>query len=81
MKKLLATILAFSCAFGAWAEEVSHLSGTDFSTYPVGAFSTETDDSGVAETDQRYWFTGSKEDFDRIDAENNKVSADQVYQD
>ena len=24
---------------------------------------------------------GSKEDFDRIDAENNKVSADQVYQD
>ncbi len=64
MKKLLATILAFSCAFGAWAEEVSHLSGTDFSTYPVGAFSTETDDSGVAETDQRYWFTGSKEDFD-----------------
>ena len=64
MKKLLATILAFSCAFGAWAEEVSHLSGTDFSTYPVGVFSTETDDSGVAETDQRYWFTGSKEDFD-----------------
>lgn len=64
MKKLLATILAFSCAFGAWAEEVSHLSGTDFSTYPVGAFSTETDDSGVAETTQRYWFTGSKEDFD-----------------
>ena len=64
MKKLLATILAFSCAFGAWAEEVSHFSGTDFSTYPVGAFSTETDDSGVAETDQRYWFTGSKEDFD-----------------
>ena len=64
MKKLLATILAFSCAFGAWAEAVSHLSGTDFSTYPVGAFSTETDDSGVAETDQRYWFTGSKEDFD-----------------
>ena len=64
MKKLLATILAFSCAFGAWAEEVSHLSGTDFSTYPVGAFSTETDDSGVAGTDQRYWFTGSKEDFD-----------------
>ena len=64
MKKLLATILAFSCAFGAWAEAVSHLSGTDFSTYPVGAFSTETDDSGVAETAQRYWFTGSKEDFD-----------------
>ncbi len=64
MKKLLATILAFSCAFGAWAEAVSHFSGTDFSTYPVGAFSTETDDSGVAETDQRYWFTGSKEDFD-----------------
>ena len=64
MKKLLATILAFSCAFGAWAEAVSHFSGTDFSTYPVGAFSTETDDSGVAETAQRYWFTGSKEDFD-----------------
>ena len=64
MKKLLATILAFSCAFGAWAEAVSHFSGTDFSTYPVGAFSTETDDSGVAETDQRYWFTGSKEDID-----------------
>lgn len=64
MKKLLTAILAFSCAFGAWAEEVSRLSGTDFSTYPVGVFSTETDDSGITESAQRYWFTGNKEDFD-----------------
>ena len=64
MKKLLTAILAFSCAFGAWAEEVSRLSGTDFSTYPVGVFSTETDDSGLTESAQRYWFTGNKEDFD-----------------
>lgn len=64
MKKLLTAILAFSCAFGAWADEVSRLSGTDFSTYPVGVFSTETDDSGITESDQRYWFTGNKEDFD-----------------
>lgn len=64
MKKLLTAILAFSCAFGAWAAEVSRLSGTDFSTYPVGVFSTETDDSGLTESAQRYWFTGNKEDFD-----------------
>jgi hypothetical protein len=64
MKKLLTAILAFSCAFGAWAEEVSRFSGTDFSTYPVGVFSTETDDSGITESAQRYWFTGNKEDFD-----------------
>ena len=64
MKKLLTAILAFSCAFGAWAEEVSRFSGTDFSTYPVGVFSTETDDSGITESPQRYWFTGNKEDFD-----------------
>lgn len=64
MKKLLTAILAISCAFGAWADEVSRLSGTDFSTYPVGVFSTETDDSGITESDQRYWFTGNKEDFD-----------------
>lgn len=64
MKKLLTAILAISCAFGAWADEVSRLSGTDFSTYPVGVFSTETDDSGITESAQRYWFTGNKEDFD-----------------
>lgn len=64
MKKLLTAILAFSCAFGAWAEEVSRLSGTDFSTYPVGVFSTETDDSGITESAQRFWFSGNKEDFD-----------------
>ncbi len=64
MKKLLTAILAFSCAFGAWADEVSRLSGTDFSTYPVGVFSTDTDDSGLTESAQRYWFSGNKEDFD-----------------
>ena len=64
MKKLLTAILAFSCAFGAWAEEVSRLSGTDFSTYPVGVFNTDTDDSGITESAQRYWFSGNKEDFD-----------------
>lgn len=64
MKKLLTAILAFSCAFGAWAEEVSRLSGTDFSTYPVGVFRTETDDSGLTGSTQMYWFSGNKEDFD-----------------
>lgn len=64
MKKLLTTILAFSCAFGAWAEVKEFISGTDFSTYPVGVFSTETDDSGLTGLSERYWFTGNKEDFD-----------------
>lgn len=64
MKKLLTAILAFSCAFGAWAEVKEFISGTDFSTYPVGVFNTETDDSGLTGLSKRYWFTGNKEDFD-----------------
>lgn len=60
IKKMLAMLVAISCAFGAWAD--THISGTDFSTHPTGDFITGRDDSGAA-TESTYWYNGNTNDF------------------
>ena len=57
LKKMMALLVAISCAFGAWADVTGHLSGTDFSPRDAGSFDTSLDDNGK-DTGTNYWFTG-----------------------
>lgn len=61
IRKMLAMLVAISCAFGAWAD-ATHISGTDFSTHGTGDFITGRDDSGAA-TESTYWYNGNTNDF------------------
>ena len=64
IKKMMAMLVAISCAFGAWADE--HISGTDFSTHPVGTFETQHDDAGnpIDVDHHTYWYNGDTSDFE-----------------
>ena len=61
IKKMLAMLVAISCAFGAWAD--THLSGTDFSALNVGSFVLGLDDEGN-DTGTNYWYNGDTSDFE-----------------
>lgn len=61
IKKMLAMLVAISCAFGAWAD--THISGTDFSGLSAGPFVLNRDDSGQA-TDSTFWYNGASSDFE-----------------
>lgn len=61
IKKMLAMLVAISCAFGAWAD--THISGTDFSGLSAGPFVLNRDDSGQA-TDSTFWYNGAPSDFE-----------------
>lgn len=61
IKKMLAMLVAISCAFGAWAD--THISGTDFSGLSAGPFVLDRDDSGQA-TDSTFWYNGAPSDFE-----------------
>ena len=63
LKKMMALLVAISCAFGAWADVTGHLSGTDFSPLSAGSFVTGLDDNGES-TGSTYWFTGDTSDFE-----------------
>ena len=63
LKKMMALLVAISCAFGAWADVTGHLSGTDFSPLSAGSFVTGLDDNGES-TGSTYWFTGDPSDFE-----------------
>ena len=63
LKKMMALLVAISCAFGAWADVTGHLSGTDFSPLSAGSFVTGLDDSGN-DTGSTYWFAGDTADFE-----------------
>ncbi len=62
IKKIMAVLVAISCAFGAWADMPGHLNGTDFSEHGLGEFLTGRDDTGAA-TESTYWFNGATNDF------------------
>ena len=62
IKKIMAVLVAISCAFGAWADMPGHLNGTDFSERGLGEFLTGRDDTGAA-TESTYWFNGATNDF------------------
>lgn len=57
IKKMMALLVAISCAIGAWADVSGHISGTDFSPRKPGSFDTSLDDNGE-DTGTNYWFTG-----------------------
>lgn len=61
IKKMLAMLVAISCAFGAWAD--THISGTDFIGLTDGPFVLGLDDSGQA-TDSTFWYNGDPSDFE-----------------
>ena len=61
IKKMLAMLVAISCAFGAWADTPNHISGTDFSA--LSEFVLGLDDSGQA-TDSTFWYNGAPSDFE-----------------
>lgn len=61
IRKMLAMLVAISCAFGAWADEPNHISGTDFSA--LSEFVLGLDDSGQA-TDSTFWYNGDTSDFE-----------------
>ena len=61
IKKMLAMLVAISCAVGAWAD--THLSGTDFSALNVGSFVLGLDDEGN-DTGTNYWYNGDTSDFE-----------------
>lgn len=64
MKKILAMFVAFACTLGAFADVIqANISGTDFSTYPVGVFTPGLNDSG-ADDGTSYWYTGFADDLD-----------------
>ena len=52
IKKMLAMLVAISCAFGAWAD--THISGTDFTGLTAGPFVLDLDDSGN-DTGTTFW--------------------------
>ena len=60
IKKMLAMLVAISCAFGAWAD--THINGTDFSGLTPGPFTVGLDDGG--QTGTTYWYNGATNDFD-----------------
>ena len=64
IKKMMAMLVAISCAFGAWAD--THISGTDFSTHPVGTFETQHDDAGnpIDVDHHTYWYNGDTSDVE-----------------
>ncbi|MBR2938356.1 MAG: hypothetical protein IKC15_00655 [Kiritimatiellae bacterium] len=61
IKKMMAMLVAISCAFGAWAD--THISGTDFSALNVGSFVLGLDDEGN-DTGTNYWYNGDTSDFE-----------------
>lgn len=61
IKKMLAMLVAISCAFGAWAD--THISGTDFTGLTAGPFVLGLDDSGES-TGTNYWYNGDTSDFE-----------------
>lgn len=64
MKKILAMFVAFACTLGAFADVIqANISGTDFSTYPVGVFTPGLNDSG-ADDGTSLWYTGFADDLD-----------------
>jgi hypothetical protein len=64
MKKILAMFVAFACTLGAFADVIqANISGTDFSTYPVGVFTPGLNDSGT-DDGTSYWYTGFADDLD-----------------
>ena len=63
IKKMMALLVAISCAIGAWADVTGHLSGTDFSGLSAGPFVTGLDDSGQS-SGTTYWFAGDTADFE-----------------
>ena len=64
MKKILAMFVAFACTLGAFADVIqANISGTDFSTYPVGVFTPGLNDSG-ADDGTSFWYTGFADDLD-----------------
>jgi hypothetical protein len=74
MKKILAMFVAFACTLGAFADVIqANISGTDFSTYPVGVFTPGLNDSGT-DDGTSYWYTGFADD---LDAEVVKVSSNE----
>ena len=75
IKKMLAMLVAISCAFGAWAD--THLSGTDFSPLRAGSFVTGLDDNGE-DTGTTYWYNGDQSDFEGTVVSN---SPSEVYLD
>ena len=60
IKKIMAMLVAISCAFGAWAD--THINGTDFSGLDTGPFTVGLDDGG--QTGTTYWYNGATNDFD-----------------
>ena len=61
IKKMLAMLVAISCAFGAWAD--THISGTDFTGLTDGPFVLGLDDSGN-DTGTTFWYNGDESDFE-----------------
>ena len=62
IKKMLAMLVAISCAVGAWAD--THISGTDFSGLTAGdPFVLGLDDSGES-TGTTFWYNGDDSDFE-----------------
>lgn len=64
IKKMLAMLVAISCAFGAWADTPNHISWTDFSGLTAGeTFYTQRDDSG-ADSGTSFWYNGATNDLE-----------------
>lgn len=61
IKKMLAMLVAISCAFGAWAD--THISGTDFTGLTAGPFALGLDDEGQA-SNSTFWYNGDESDFE-----------------
>ena len=61
IKKMLAMLVAISCAFGAWAD--THISGTDFTGLTAGPFALGLDDEGQA-SNSTFWYNGDPSDFE-----------------
>lgn len=61
IRKMLAMLVAISCAFGAWAD--THISGTDFTGLTAGPFALGLDDEGQA-SNSTFWYNGDPSDFE-----------------
>ena len=61
IRKMLAMLVAISCAFGAWAD--THIGGTDFIGLTAGPFVLGLDDSGN-DTGTTFWYNGAPSDFE-----------------
>ena len=78
IKKIMALLVAISCAFGAWADVTGHISGTDFSPLRAGSFVTGLDDNGE-DTGTTYWYNGAPSDIEGSTIVSNSPS--EVYLD